>query len=219
MHSLISAVERPPDDARRALEQVEGPVDQHTARRVASQHPIPQVHDLERLRILKQTQQPSTQCPEREPRSEDRRRLPRKELLQILDGQGKGCAHAPLRGLFDQRFRVQLPALEHQTQIDHPFQRRTEEMISQMGDVEQKSVVRRQATTGHILQYSDPRTLPDPVLVNVPLREAESPVHLKAASSLSRRYHLEPSIRSEEHTSELQSRSDLVCRLLLEKKK
>src|SRR2546428_968563 len=29
----------------------------------------------------------------------------------------------------------------------------------------------------------------------------------------------EPECRSEEHTSELQSRSDLVCRLLLEKKK
>src|SRR2546421_4355730 len=29
----------------------------------------------------------------------------------------------------------------------------------------------------------------------------------------------EPRARSEEHTSELQSRSDLVCRLLLEKKK
>src|SRR3989440_3660000 len=28
-----------------------------------------------------------------------------------------------------------------------------------------------------------------------------------------------PDVRSEEHTSELQSRSDLVCRLLLEKKK
>src|SRR3989440_320339 len=28
-----------------------------------------------------------------------------------------------------------------------------------------------------------------------------------------------PSLRSEEHTSELQSRSDIVCRLLLEKKK
>src|SRR2546428_6992389 len=28
-----------------------------------------------------------------------------------------------------------------------------------------------------------------------------------------------PQFRSEEHTSELQSRSDLVCRLLLEKKK
>src|SRR5438132_10423505 len=30
---------------------------------------------------------------------------------------------------------------------------------------------------------------------------------------------LAPSTRSEEHTSELQSHSDLVCRLLLEKKK
>src|SRR2546421_1385662 len=30
---------------------------------------------------------------------------------------------------------------------------------------------------------------------------------------------LPTSVRSEEHTSELQSRSDLVCRLLLEKKK
>src|SRR2546427_3661375 len=29
----------------------------------------------------------------------------------------------------------------------------------------------------------------------------------------------EPAIRSEEHTSELQSQSNLVCRLLLEKKK
>src|SRR5437868_12755933 len=29
----------------------------------------------------------------------------------------------------------------------------------------------------------------------------------------------EPGLRSEEHTSELQSRFDLVCRLLLEKKK
>ena len=28
-----------------------------------------------------------------------------------------------------------------------------------------------------------------------------------------------PTVRSEEHTSELQSRFDLVCRLLLEKKK
>src|SRR2546428_9994761 len=28
-----------------------------------------------------------------------------------------------------------------------------------------------------------------------------------------------PELRSEEHTSELQSRSDIVCRLLLEKKK
>src|SRR2546421_6452524 len=33
------------------------------------------------------------------------------------------------------------------------------------------------------------------------------------------RWRLDPCHRSEEHTSELQSRSDLVCRLLLEKKK
>src|SRR3712207_8701088 len=32
-------------------------------------------------------------------------------------------------------------------------------------------------------------------------------------------YHLAPQSRSEEHTSELQSRQYLVCRLLLEKKK
>src|SRR5690349_24084929 len=31
--------------------------------------------------------------------------------------------------------------------------------------------------------------------------------------------YIQPPLRSEEHTSELQSRRDLVCRLLLEKKK
>src|SRR5699024_12685161 len=36
---------------------------------------------------------------------------------------------------------------------------------------------------------------------------------------LSRRPHQRRFLRSEEHTSELQSRFDLVCRLLLEKKK
>src|SRR5206468_7374656 len=41
-------------------------------------------------------------------------------------------------------------------------------------------------------------------------RTTESQIHRELASGLS---------RSEEHTSELQSRSDLVCRLLLEKKK
>src|SRR2546421_8889209 len=48
-------------------------------------------------------------------------------------------------------------------------------------------------------------------------------------SSVQRRWDVQPGVsdqmtgtvlgRSEEHTSELQSRSDLVCRLLLEKKK
>src|SRR5690349_22484165 len=40
----------------------------------------------------------------------------------------------------------------------------------------------------------------------------------QCAASL-RAVHLVPCQRSEEHTSELQSRRDLVCRLLLEKKK
>src|SRR5206468_8297020 len=46
------------------------------------------------------------------------------------------------------------------------------------------------------------------------------------AQRAAERYHrpalvigVENGVRSEEHTSELQSRSDLVCRLLLEKKK
>src|SRR5437588_9701099 len=40
-----------------------------------------------------------------------------------------------------------------------------------------------------------------------------------AARADDRRLERESSMRSEEHTSELQSHSDLVCRLLLEKKK
>src|SRR2546421_6353900 len=40
-----------------------------------------------------------------------------------------------------------------------------------------------------------------------------------AADHLVEREHQQEHHRSEEHTSELQSRSDLVCRLLLEKKK
>src|SRR5437588_6618205 len=43
-------------------------------------------------------------------------------------------------------------------------------------------------------------------------RSCEGPRH-------PRRHVREPQHRSEEHTSELQSHSDLVCRLLLEKKK
>src|SRR2546430_12902174 len=40
-----------------------------------------------------------------------------------------------------------------------------------------------------------------------------------AIPSTSRRASIAPTSRSEEHTSELQSQSNLVCRLLLEKKK
>src|SRR5260221_11515830 len=50
---------------------------------------------------------------------------------------------------------------------------------------------------------TEPMTLPAPVVV--------PPIKQSWVST--------PSWRSEEHTSELQSHSDLVCRLLLEKKK
>src|SRR5438034_5677677 len=42
------------------------------------------------------------------------------------------------------------------------------------------------------------------------------PPQVVRVQAIARRQHL---VRSEEHTSELQSHSDLVCRLLLEKKK
>src|SRR2546428_13056872 len=48
-------------------------------------------------------------------------------------------------------------------------------------------------------------------------RFSSTPLTCRAARSRSKR--CSASRRSEEHTSELQSRSDLVCRLLLEKKK
>src|SRR2546430_11633688 len=45
-------------------------------------------------------------------------------------------------------------------------------------------------------------------------------VHLKSGESQNMRFELKDrDLRSEEHTSELQSQSNLVCRLLLEKKK
>src|SRR5438034_8134758 len=43
--------------------------------------------------------------------------------------------------------------------------------------------------------------------------------HCRRRQQARRGAHPRPAARSEEHTSELQSHSDLVCRLLLEKKK
>src|SRR2546427_10942684 len=53
-----------------------------------------------------------------------------------------------------------------------------------------------------------------PSIVGIPSRSAPWTSPSPAASNTSR-----PTRRSEEHTSELQSQSNLVCRLLLEKKK
>src|SRR2546421_3107179 len=55
----------------------------------------------------------------------------------------------------------------------------------------------------------------------LPISNEPGTVEMRSENSLSSAatpHHLRAS-RSEEHTSELQSRSDLVCRLLLEKKK
>src|SRR2546421_3403547 len=56
------------------------------------------------------------------------------------------------------------------------------------------------------------------VMLPVPFVEEEQPVHRALAAFRVNQWPREL-LRSEEHTSELQSRSDLVCRLLLEKKK
>src|SRR5438874_10246571 len=45
------------------------------------------------------------------------------------------------------------------------------------------------------------------------------PTRRRPSRTLPKKYVLAWKLRSEEHTSELQSRRDLVCRLLLEKKK
>src|SRR5690349_23037112 len=47
---------------------------------------------------------------------------------------------------------------------------------------------------------------------------AEGAVFLGGLGQVRGRLRLHPDLRSEEHTSELQSRRDIVCRLLLEKK-
>src|SRR5438034_3702514 len=51
----------------------------------------------------------------------------------------------------------------------------------------------------------------------LPATSTSSRAPCRAATALGG--HAPPAARSEEHTSELQSHSDLVCRLLLEKKK
>src|SRR5438105_8043813 len=51
------------------------------------------------------------------------------------------------------------------------------------------------------------------------IAEREGPIHISNVKLIEREKKAEKKTRSEEHTSELQSRVDLVCRLLLEKKK
>src|SRR5699024_12742664 len=66
---------------------------------------------------------------------------------------------------------------------------------------------------GRLAQLKDLPLAPGPQTSIGELTEKQFAALLDAARHLSRSW------RSEEHTSELQSRFDLVCRLLLEKKK
>src|SRR3989440_13008276 len=56
-------------------------------------------------------------------------------------------------------------------------------------------------------------------VINADILMMGTPIWLGQPSSVAKRVMERMDARSEEHTSELQSRSDLVCRLLLEKKK
>src|SRR5947207_11927732 len=53
--------------------------------------------------------------------------------------------------------------------------------------------------------------------VRLPLRGFEDHDWVAIVERAGKRRYVDPTFRSEEHTSELQSHSDLVCRLLLEK--
>src|SRR6266536_3903164 len=68
--------------------------------------------------------------------------------------------------------------------------------------------------------------LPEPAKITASMSAARSDLcevspiaHRSASTRLDLPQPFGPTTRSEEHTSELQSRVDLVCRLLLEKKK
>src|SRR2546421_7923877 len=56
-------------------------------------------------------------------------------------------------------------------------------------------------------------------LLSITIARAQNRIERMTSKAIVKAIRLTPCSRSEEHTSELQSRSDLVCRLLLEKKK
>src|SRR5258707_9548702 len=71
-------------------------------------------------------------------------------------------------------------------------------------------------------QPAQPRSAPRPPAIDVPLGalgRALRYIHRLRRAPAGRRPSEPMNVRSEEHTSELQSRQYLVCRLLLEKKK
>src|SRR5690625_6021447 len=72
----------------------------------------------------------------------------------------------------------------------------------------------------HLHQYKYARWARDAVVGQYfEQRPARSKKAIQLAGTIKTRKHSFTNLRSEEHTSELQSRGHLVCRLLLEKKK
>src|SRR2546427_5616954 len=65
----------------------------------------------------------------------------------------------------------------------------------------------------------DPKADLDPELLHLDDQKADDARVIGTGGSARGEEHLAAQLRSEEHTSELQSQSNLVCRLLLEKKK
>src|SRR5699024_11965041 len=96
--------------------------------------------------------------------------------------------------------------------VDHPL---ASSRLTLMRDKHSDNAAFRAALAdlGGMLVYEASRNLP------VEHFECKTPVAVADGTRLLDPPIIVPIIRSEEHTSELQSRFDLVCRLLLEKKK
>src|SRR5699024_12786787 len=81
----------------------------------------------------------------------------------------------------------------------------------------------RSAAASHPISKSPTRHTPAPPAATPSSRRRWNTLNTSWPKNRSRRWRPDPSLRwvkrSEEHTSELQSRFDLVCRLLLEKQK
>src|SRR3712207_8577670 len=81
-----------------------------------------------------------------------------------------------------------------------------------------RSLARVYFARGWVDQGVERALLLDRLLTLDPNPAAQSELHALAAANAPNDDRLRPLLRSEEHTSELQSRQYLVCRLLLEKK-
>src|SRR5256886_7788263 len=70
----------------------------------------------------------------------------------------------------------------------------------------------------HDTVYRNGKRLDEPYALHLG-SQPDDPLQLRKIRTLHLPYYVGRDTRSEEHTSELQSQSNLVCRLLLEKKK